>query len=150
MRIIKNATPIIKKFNLNQKQAGIIPACSCNLLQAEGFGDFSVYLLVCSGEIVEEFLASGDHAQEAPAGVEIFLVLFEVVGEFLYLFAQESDLIFRRAGVGIVTLDFFGRFNLLFGRKGHMHPIGDSVVFEDIDPHKPDCASISMNYLTEL
>lgn len=57
----------------------------------EGFGGFFIRLL----EIAHQALSFRDHFEETAAGMEVFLVLFQVIGQFLDPLGEHRNLILR-------------------------------------------------------
>ena len=64
---------------------------------------FVVFLL----EIEKQAATLVDHGQQTATGVSIFLVRFEMLGEFGDLFGQKSHLNFRRTGVPFADRKLF-------------------------------------------
>src|SRR5688572_4664539 len=72
------------------------------LADAQAFDQIRVPLRILALQIVQQPAALPDEFEEASARVVIFRVGLEVLGEISDAFAQNGDLNFRGAGVGIV------------------------------------------------
>ena len=64
-------------------------------------------------QIFEMRLARGDHAEEAPAGVVVFRVRFEVLRELLNALRQYGNLHLGRARISVVKGYFLDELNFL-------------------------------------
>ena len=76
------------------------------LLRFQSLHDLFISRLVRLLEMLQMRAAIGHHLQEPAAGMVVFLVLFEVQGEFVDLSRKDGNLDFRRAGVLVVRLAF--------------------------------------------
>ena len=81
----------------------------------QGFVPFRVTAF----QVFQEAPPPGDHRQQPPAGMMIFLMGLEMVRELLNSLAQDRYLNFWRTGVGFVN-SILGNYLLLgIGRQGH-------------------------------
>jgi hypothetical protein len=62
--------------------------------------------------VVEKTTTTTDHHQQSTTTVVVVLVSLEVFGEMIYALRQESNLHFRRTGVGAMSTVFGNGFNL--------------------------------------
>ena len=72
---------------------------------------FGILRQVVLLEIIEKLATTAGHLQETTAGVEVFTVRAQVLGQVIDTGSEQSDLNFGRAGVLIVSLilgDDFG------------------------------------------
>lgn len=77
------------------------------------FHECGVAGLVLALQVLEVSPAVGYHLDEAAAGMVVFLVLLQMLGESVYLARQNSHLNFRRTGIFLVNLAFLD-YRLLF------------------------------------
>src|SRR5574337_27842 len=87
--------------------------------QAETADQRLVALGVLALQIAEQAAAMIDHLQKTTAGMVVFLVRLEMVGQLLDARGQQRDLYLRRTGVGrraaVILDDLVG----LFGGQRH-------------------------------
>ena len=72
------------------------------LADAQAADQIGIALRILALQIVQQAAALPDQFEEASARVMIFRVGLEMLGEIADAFAENGDLNFRRAGVGIV------------------------------------------------
>ena len=72
------------------------------LADAQAANQIGVALGVLALQVVQQAAALADQLEQAAARVMIFRVRLEVLGEIADAFAENGDLNFRRAGVGVV------------------------------------------------
>lgn len=64
-------------------------------------------------QIDEVSLAIGDHTEKSAAGVIVFLVFLEMIGQFFNSLGKQSDLNFGGAGILVMDGCFLDDFGLL-------------------------------------
>jgi uncharacterized BrkB/YihY/UPF0761 family membrane protein len=74
--------------------------------------NLAVTLDVATFDVVEKTTTTTDHHQQSTTTVVVVLVSLEVFGEMINALRQESNLHFRRTGVGAMSTVFGNGFNL--------------------------------------
>lgn len=83
------------------------------------FQNLLVFLRLVHAEVVQQFAALSNHAEETAAGGVVFLVLLEVIREHTDLLGEDGDLNLRGARILIVDLGI--RDQLLLGLALERH-----------------------------
>lgn len=84
------------------------------LSQAELLNDCSVTLDILLLQVSEHAAALADHLEQAATGMVVVLVLLQMLGELSDALGQDSDLYFRRTGIGLMHAVCFNNCCLLF------------------------------------
>src|SRR6056297_506209 len=95
---------------------------NCDSLSAtdtEALDEVLVARLVLGLGVVEEFPALGDELQKATAGVVVFLVGLEVLGQRRDPRGQDRHLDIGRAGIAVLRREFLDDLRLFFSRYRH-------------------------------
>lgn len=73
--------------------------------------------------IVEEFAAGGDHRQKPAAGVVVFFIVLEVIGQIVDPFGQDRDLDFRATRVTFGAGKFLDQFGFTLSCDRHRYTL---------------------------
>ena len=96
------------------------PAAFLLLTDAQLGNDGAVALNVDLGQVVEKVSPLANHLQQAAAGMMVFLVLAQVLGQVVDTLGQHGNLHLRRTGVALmagILLDNLGLFSLCHGNS---------------------------------
>lgn len=89
------------------------------LFKLELFCDGAVAFFIRAFEVINQAAALADQAQEAAAGMDVLLILFQVPAQLVNPFGKNGDLDLGRAGIGFIPLVFFNDRLLALINFGH-------------------------------
>ena len=98
---------------------GGLPALEHLAADAQALNQALVPFRVTAFQVFQKAAPSGDHRQQSPAGMMIFLVRLEMILELQNTLAQDGYLYFWRTGVGIVDSKLRYRLCLRISRQCH-------------------------------
>ena len=84
-----------------------------NMPQTELFDERAIGIRIAALEIIEEFAATADHAQQTSTRVVIFTVGLEVTGKLVDASSQEGYLNFGGPGIALNALELRDDVGLL-------------------------------------
>lgn len=73
-----------------------------------------IFIDITTFKIIEKFSSARDHFEQAPAGVIVLFVNFEMLRQFVDTLRQKRDLHLRRTGIAIVCFKFVNYFFFYF------------------------------------
>lgn len=104
-----------------------------------------VTALVLPLKVLEVHTAVRHHAEKPPAGMNILRILLEVGRKLVDAAGQQTNLNFRRTGIGIVAGDFFNDVLRLLFRK-HMYTVAHIVDICKSPSREPQDSTSSVRY----
>jgi hypothetical protein len=118
--LVRNATPIISHVRLflrvstiavdgNRRSPGSCPKSTrpgqpphALLAYTKSFDHYAIPIDILRLQVIQKTPALSDHSQKTTAGMMVFGMSFEVVGQISDLFAQNCDLHLGRTRIGVV------------------------------------------------